>query len=49
MGLFGAGHGGWGVGVGGKKAPLPKMFHTNLAMTKLGTVTPYLKKIQKIY
>ena len=45
MGLFGAAHG-WGEG---KKAPLPKTCHTYLAMIKLGTVIPYLKKIQKIY
>ena len=45
MGLFGAAHG-WGEG---KKAPLPKTCHIYLAMIKLGTVIPYLKKIQKIY
>ena len=32
-----------------KKAPLPKICHTYPAMMKLGTVIPYLKKIQKIY
>ena len=34
---------------GGKKAPLPKICHTYPIMMKLGTVIPYLKKIQKIY
>ena len=43
MGLFGAAHG-WGEG---KKAPFPKTCHTYPAMIKLGTVIPYLKKIQK--
>ena len=43
--FFGAAHG-WG---GGKKAPLPKICRTYSTMMKLGTVTPYLKKIQKIY
>ena len=43
MGIFGAAHG-WG-------GPfwLPKICYTFLAMMKLGTVIPYLKKIQKIY
>ena len=45
MGIFGAAHG-WG---GSQKAPLPKICHTCLKMMKLGTVIPYLKKIQKIY
>ena len=44
MGIFGAAHG-WGGG-GGKKANL---CHTYATMMKLGTVIPYLKKIQKIY
>ena len=44
MGFFGAAH-----GCGGKKSPLPKICHTYLTMMKLGTVIPYLKKIQKIY
>ena len=35
--------------VGGKKDPLPKICDTYPAMMKLGTVTPYLEKIQKIY
>ena len=34
---------------GAKKAPLPKICHTYPTMMKLGTVIPYLKKIQKIY
>ena len=42
--LYGAAHGWWV-----KRLPLPKMSHTYLAMMKLGTVIPYLKKIQKIY
>ena len=29
--------------------PLPKICHTYPSMVKLGTVIPYLKKIQKIY
>ena len=32
----------------GKKAPLPKICHTHPKVMKLGTVIPYLKKIQKI-
>ena len=32
-----------------KRFPLPKICHTYPAMMKLGTVIPYLKKIQKIY
>ena len=44
MGIFGAAHG-WGA----IKAPLPKICHTYATMMKLGTVIPYLKKIQKIY
>ena len=48
IGLFGAAHGrGWGVAK--RTPPPPKMFHTYLAMMKLHTVIPYLKKIQKIY
>ena len=46
MGFFGAAHG-WGRG--GKKPPLPKTCHTYLTMMKLGTVIPYLEKIQKKY
>ena len=29
--------------------PLPRIRHTNPTMMKLGTVIPYLKKIQKMY
>ena len=36
-------------GMGGSKRPRPKIFHTYPTMMKLGTVIPYLKKIQKIY
>ena len=46
MGIFGAGHG-WGGGA--KWSPLPKIYHTYPKMMKLGTVIPYLKKIQKMY
>ena len=44
MGLFGAalGFGGWA-----QKGPLPKLCLTYPAMMTLGTVIPYLKKIQK--
>ena len=35
--------------MGGTKAPLPKICHTYPTMMKLGTVIPYLKKIQKLY
>ena len=34
---------------GGKKALLPKTCHTYLTIVKLGTLIPYLKKIQKTY
>ena len=44
MGLFGAAH---GSGGGGKKASLPKICRTYLAIIKLGTVISYLKKIKK--
>ena len=37
------------VGGGPKRPPLPKICHTYPTMMKLGTVIPYLKKIQKIY
>ena len=47
MGIFGTAHG-WGRGVP-KSPPLPKICHTYPTITKLGTVIPYLKKIQKIY
>ena len=40
----------WMMGEGGQKGILlPKICHTYPTMMKLGTVTPYLKKIQKIY
>ena len=45
MGFFGAVHR-WG---GAKKVPLPEICHTCPTMMKLGTVIPYLKKIQNIY
>ena len=32
-----------------KRSPLPKICHTSPTMMKLSTVTPYLKKIQRIY
>ena len=41
MGIFGTAHG-W-------EAPLPKICHIYPAMMKVGTVIPYLKKIQKIF
>ena len=47
MGIFGAGHG-WGRGGGWAKCPLPKICQTYPTMITLGTVIPYLKKIQKI-
>ena len=40
MGFFGAAHG-WGAG--------GTFCHTSPIMMKLGTVIPYLKKIQKLY
>ena len=46
MSLLGAAHKGVGGG-GGQKTP--KVCHTYPTMMKLATVTPYLKKIQKIY
>ena len=33
----------------GKKASLPKICHIYPTMVKLGTVIPYLKKLQKLY
>ena len=42
IGFFEAVHG-WG----NQKGPLPKIYHTYPTMMKLGTVIPYLKKIQK--
>ena len=44
MGIFRASTDG-----GVKKVPLPKIWLTHGAMMKLGTVVPYLKKIQKMY
>ena len=43
--------GGWVGGEGGraKRLPLAKICHTYPTMMQLGTVIPYLKKIQKIY
>ena len=35
--------------VGIKRPPLPKICDTYLAIMKLGTVIPYLRRIQKIY
>ena len=37
------------IGGGAKRSILPKICHTYPTMMKLGTVIPYLKKIQKIY
>ena len=34
---------------GGGLSPLPEICHSYPAMMKLGTVIPYLRKIQKIY
>ena len=45
MGFFGSAH--W-LGEGGK-VPLPNICHIYPKMMKLGTIVPYLKKIQKIY
>ena len=45
IGFFGAAHG-WGDG-GQKRPPLPKIYHTYPTIMKLGTVIPYVKKIQK--
>ena len=45
MGIFGAAHR-W---EGGKKALLRKICYAYSTMIKLGTVIPYLKKLQKIY
>ena len=52
MGLFWAAHGYGGEG-GGQKGHPPSLIsnicHTYSTMVKLGTLIPYLKKIQKIY
>ena len=45
MGFLRAAHG-WGRGFLG---PLPKIRHTCPTIMKLGTVIPYLSKIQKMY
>ena len=47
MSIFGAAHG-WGEG-GKKVPPLHTICHTHPTIVKLGTVIPYLKKIQKTY
>ena len=45
MDLFGAAYG-WGMGVGGKKAPVSKICHTYPAMMKLATVTQkYMNRV----
>ena len=44
MGLLGAAHG-W---EGEQQGHLPKTCHTYSTLKKLGTVIPYLKKVQKI-
>ena len=46
MDFFWAAHG-WGGPFW--PAPLPKIRHTYPKMMKLGTVIPYLRKIQKMY
>ena len=43
MGVFGTAHGCGRC----KKAPFPKICHTYPATMKLGTIRPYLNKIQK--
>ena len=48
MGLFEAAHG-WRRGGGKKTPPLPIISYAYPTMMKVGTVIPYLKKIQKIY
>ena len=48
MGFFGAAHG-RGGGPPPKRPPLPKICHRYSTMMKLGTVIPFLKKIQKTY
>ena len=49
MGGFGAAHGCGGGGERRQKVPSPKICHTYPTMMKIGTLIPYLKKIQKIY
>ena len=46
MDLFGGAHG-WGEEH--KKSSLPKICSKYFTMMRLGTIMPYLKKIQKIY
>ena len=46
MDFFWAAH---GPGGEGQKGSLPKICHTYPTIMKLGTVIPYLKKIQKLY
>ena len=46
MGFLGAAHE-LEKGGGAKTPALPKIYHTHPIMMKLGTVTPYLRKIQK--
>ena len=45
MGIFGAAHG-W-LGRVAKRPAVPKIDHIYPTMTKLGTIIPYLKRIQK--
>ena len=40
---------GWGGEPFGKKAPLIKICHTYPTMMKFGTLTSYLRKIQRLY
>ena len=47
MGFFGAAHRRGGGEA--KSPPLHKICHTYPTMMKLGTVMPFLKKVQKIY
>ena len=46
MSIFGAAH---VSGGGGGKATLPKICRRYPTVMKLGTVTPYLRNMQKIY
>ena len=48
MDIFGVAYG-WGGGGGAKRPPLRKICLTYPNTMKLGTVIPYLKKIQKKY
>ena len=48
MGFFGTADGSGGGG-GAKRLSLPKLCHTYPTMMKFSSVTPYSKKIQKIY